>query len=148
MIGARVAPGYFTHLLHYEERDIQLVVLNGAFLLIHPAVQNIRPITYINTPSGSRPAWLLDYEVQNGTVVPQILWSPATISDAQRYGTTPLHMPIFFVQRDGTKGFPLNQAAAGNCSALPNARQPSPVGDRHTTFIRIMVSVSQKPLIV
>ena len=141
MIGTRVAPGYFTHLLHLNERDIQLVAMNGAFYLIHPAVPNAHPITYIN----NRPAWLLDYMVRDvGTVVPQPLWSPASTADAQRYGTTPLHMPIFFVQREGTIGLSLNQAASGNCPTLVNARQPAPVGDQSTTTIRIMVSLFRK----
>ena len=132
-----MAPGYITHLLHFNERDIQLVVSNSAYFLIHPTVQSVHPITYLN----NQPAWLLDYIVRNvGTVVPQRLWSPLSSTDAQRYATVPLHMPIFFVL-NGTVGLPLNQAAAGDCAALLNARQPAPVGDRNTTNIRIMVSI-------
>jgi hypothetical protein len=133
------APGYFTHLLRFDERVFQLDVSNGAFLLLHPAVQNVHPITYI----GNRPAWLLDYLLRDvGTVVPQCLWSPTATSDAQRYGSVPLNMPIFFVHRDRTTlGLPLNQAASGDCSALLNGRLPAPVGCCHTTFIRIMVSI-------
>jgi hypothetical protein len=133
------APGYFTHLLHFNERNVQLVASNGAFLLLYPAVQNVRPITYI----GNRPAWLLDYMLRDvGTVVSQRLWSPAATSDAERYGTVPLNMPIFFVQRDRmTLGLPLNEAASGNCSVLLNASLPAPVGLYHTTFIRILVSI-------
>jgi hypothetical protein len=141
MLGTVQAPRYFTHLLRFDERNFELVVSNGAFLLIHPVVQNVHPITYI----GNRPAWLLDYTLRDvGTVVPQTLWSPPTTADAQRYGTVPLNMPIFFIQRDRTTlGLPLNQAASGNCSALLNARHPAPVGNCHTTFIRIMVSMSR-----
>ncbi len=138
MLGAMQAPGYLTHLLRFDEHKFQLVVSNNVFWLLHPAVRNVHPITYI----GNRPTWLLDYMVRDvGTVVPQSLWTPAATSDAQRYGTVPLNMPIFFVQRDGmTLGLPLNQAAAGDCSALLNARAPAPVGLCHTTVIRIMVS--------
>ncbi|KAI0277836.1 hypothetical protein BGY98DRAFT_1186968 [Russula aff. rugulosa BPL654] len=98
--------------------------------------KNVHPITYI----GNRPAWLLDYIVRDvGTVVPQSLWSPPTTTDAQRYSIASLNMPIFFIQRDRTTlGLPLNQAATGNCSAILNAHQTAPVGDCHTTFIRIM----------
>ena len=136
-----MAPEYITHVLHFNEHDIQLVASNGAFLLIHPAVQNVHPITYINTASGNRPAWLLDYIVRNiGTVVPQRLWTPSNPADAQRYATVPLHMPIFFVM-NGTVGLPLNQATAGDCAALLNARQLAPIGDRSTTTIRITVSI-------
>jgi hypothetical protein len=149
MLRTMQAPKYFAHLLRFDERVFQLVVSNGVILLLHPAVQNVHPITYI----GNRPAWLLDYMLRDlGTVVPQRLWSPADTSDAQRYGTpgtVPLNMPIFFVQRDGTTlGFPLNQAASGDCSALLNGRLAAPVGRGHTTSIRIMVTIFPKSLIL
>ncbi|KAF8494393.1 hypothetical protein F5888DRAFT_1636100 [Russula emetica] len=136
MLVTMQALGYFIHLLRFDERDFQLVVSNRAFLLLHPALQNVRPVTCID----DRLAWHLDYMLRDvGTVVPQRLWSPAAIPDAQRYGTVPLNMPIFLVQSDRTRlGLPLNQAASGDCSALLNARLPAPVGQCHTTFIRIM----------
>jgi hypothetical protein len=139
MLGAMQAPGYFTHLLHFDERNFQLAVSNGAFLLLHPAPQNVRPIAY----TANRPAWLLDYILRDvGTVVPQRLWAPAATSDAQRYGTVPLNMPIFFVQKDRTTfGLPLKDAASGKCSALLDTRHPAPVGTCHTTSIRIMASI-------
>jgi hypothetical protein len=138
MLGTTHAPDYFTRLLRFDERVFQLVDSNGAFLLLHPALQNVRPITCI----GNRLAWLLDYMLRDvGTVVSQRLWSPVSTSDAQRYGTE-LNMPIFFVQRDRTTlGLPLSQAASGDCSALLNARLPAPIGLCHTTFIRILVSI-------
>jgi hypothetical protein len=93
-------------------------------LLLNPAVQSVHPITYI----GNRPASIcpLDYMLEDvgrlGTVVPQRLWSPTTTADAQRYGTVPLIMPIFVIQRHRlTLGLPLNQAALRDCSALLNA---------------------------
>ena len=133
------APGYFTELLRFNERRFQLVVSNGAFLLLHPALQDVRPITFI----GNRLAWLLDHMLRDvGTVVLQRLWTPAATTRAQRYGTASLKMPIFFLQRDGTTlGLPLNQAASGDCSALLNPRLPAPVGFFSTTFIRILVSI-------
>lgn len=140
------APGYLTHLLRFDERNFQLYVSNGAILLLRPAVQNVHPFTSI----GNYPAWLLDYLLRDvGTVVSQRLWTPAATSDAQRYGTVPLNMPIFFVQRDRPAiGLPLNQAASGQFPALLNARHPAPVGTRHTTFIRMMVSIFPKSLIL
>ena len=135
-----MAPRYITRILHFNEHDIQLVASNGAFLLIHPAVQGVHPITYFN----NRPAWLLDYMVRNvGTVVPQRLWTPSSPADAQRYANVPLLMPIFFVL-NGTVGLPLNQAAAGDCAALLNAHLRAPVGDRSTATIRITVSIFPK----
>ena len=138
-LGAEQAPGYFTHLLHFNEHHFQLAVSNDAFLLLHPALQNVHPITYL----GNRPAWLLDYMLRGvGTVVQQRRWSPAATADAQRYGTAPLNMPIFLLQRDRTTlGLPLNQAASGDCTALLDPRLPAPVGQCSTTFIRIMVSI-------
>ena len=132
------APKYFSRLLRFDERFFQLVVSNGAFLLLHPALQDVRPLTFI----GNRLAWLLDYMLRDvGTVVLQCLWTAAT-ADAQRYATAPLKMPIFFLQRDGTTlGLPLNQAASGDCAALLNPRLPAPVGLSNTTFIRILVSI-------
>lgn len=140
MLGITQAPGYFTHLLRFDERNFQLAVSNGAFLLLHPTPWNGRPIAY----TANCPAWFLDYMLREvGTVVPQRLLSPAATSDAQRYGTVPLNMPIFFVQRDRTTiGLPLNDAASGNCSALLDAgHPPAPVGSCHTTLIRIMVNI-------
>ena len=139
MIGAMQAPRYFTQLLRFDEHNIQLAVSSGAFLLLHPVVENVRPITHI----GNSPAWLLDYMLRDvGTVVPQRLWAPTTTSDAQRYGTVPLNMPIFFIQRDRTTlGLPLNQAASGNCSVILDARDKAPVGDCNKIFIHIIVSI-------
>ena len=139
LLGTVQAQGYFSHLLRFDERVFQLVVSDGSFLLLYPALQDVRPITCI----GNRLAWLLDYMLRDvGTVVSQRLWSPAATADAQRYSTVPLHMPIFFVQGDPTTiGLPLNHAASGQCSAILNARLPAPVGSGHTTFLRIMVSI-------
>ncbi len=131
--------------MRVDELTFQLVISNEIFWLLHPAVQDVHPTTYIN----NRPAWLLDYMMRSvGTVVPQRLWTLTSASDAQLYGTTALNMPIFFVQKDGALGLPLNQAAAGNCAALLNARAPAPVGQCHTTTIRILVSLFLMLLIV
>src|SRR6267154_542476 len=92
MLGTTQASAYFTHLLRFNERNIQLVVSNGTFLLLHPVVQGVHPITYL----GNRPSWLLDYLRRDvRTVVSQRLWSPSGTADAQRYSTVPLNMPIF-----------------------------------------------------
>jgi len=146
MLGAAHAPRYFSQLVRVDEHTFQLVISNETFWLLYPAVKDVHPTTYI----GNRHAWLLDYMMRNvGTVVPQRLWTPAATSDAQQYGTVPLNMPIFFVQKDSvTLGLPLDQAAAGNCAALLNARAPAPVGQCSTTTIRILVSFFLMLLIV
>ncbi|KAH9980585.1 hypothetical protein BJV74DRAFT_887741 [Russula compacta] len=106
----------------------------SAFFITNPTVLNSRPSTNID----NRPAWLLDYEVQNGTVIPQRIWSPGTPSDAQRYNNVALNMPIFFIHNDlRTLGLRVAHAAEGDCLGLLNARFTAPVGTCHTTSIRI-----------
>ena len=138
------APSYISRLLQFDERYLQLYITpeSMAFLIIAPLVQHAQHTTYI--PNLNRSAPLLDYIVRDyGTVVPQRIWSPASAGDTQRYCRVP-RWPIFFVSSDcRTLGIPLTQAATGRFPALLNGRVPAPVGDRHTTNIRIKVSVSQ-----
>ena len=142
MLGPREAPSYVTRLLQFEERYLQLYITPDslAFLIIGPPVQHAQHATYIS----NRPAWLLDYKVRDGgTVVPQRIWSPASAGDAQRYCRVP-KWPIFFVSGNGMSlGIPLTQASAGHFPGLLNGRSPAPVGNGHTTNIRVKVSVSQ-----
>lgn len=140
MLGAREAPLYCTRLLRFEEHHLQLYLTPDtmAFFITGPAVQHAPLTTYIF----GRPAWLLDYRVRDGgTVVPQSIWSPSTPGDAQRYCNVS-KMPIFFVFGERMAlGIQLTQAAAGHCSGLLNGHAPAPVGSRHTTYIRVKVSV-------
>ena len=141
----RDAAQYFSRLLHVDERFLQPILSQewpNAFFITNPIVQNAAPAI----PVGDRPAWLLDYVLRNyGTVVPQGIWSPGTPSDAQRYNNVSLNMPIFFVNNDrSTLGLRLVNAAAGDCMALLNARSTAPVGNCHTTSIRVKVSVSTR----
>ena len=142
MLGPREAPSYVTRLLQFEERYLQLYITpeSLAFLVIGPEVQHAQHTTYIS----NRRAWLLDYKVRDGgTVVPQRIWSPAAAGDAQRYCRVP-KWPIFFVSGDGRNlGIPLTQALAGHIPGLLNGCSPAPVGNCHTTNIRVKVSVSQ-----
>lgn len=143
MLDPTEAPSYFTRLLQYEERYLQLYITPDslAFLIIGPPVQHAQHATYIS----NRPAWLLDYKVRDcGTVVPQRIWSPASAGDAQRYCRVP-KWPIFFVSGNGmTLGIPLTQVSvAGHFPGLLNGHLPAPVGNGHTTYIRVKVSVSQ-----
>ncbi|KAH9975917.1 hypothetical protein BGW80DRAFT_1168543 [Lactifluus volemus] len=72
-----------------------------------------------------------------GTVVPQQLWSPQGQGDWRRYvEQAQLHLPVFFVNVDGSLGVPIAYAAVGQMS-LRNAHEPPPLGDRTTTKIRI-----------
>jgi hypothetical protein len=147
MSGALGAAQYFTRLLQFDERRLQLIFPRGpgAFFIIGPTVQNAQPI-YI----AGRPAWLLEYILRNyGTVVPQRIWAPANAADARRFCNVLLNMPIFFVRDDGRAlGLKLVEAALGNCAGLRNAHAPAPIGDCHTTSIRLNVSVSQSLIVV
>ena len=141
----RDAAQYFTRLLHMDERFLQprfLPEWPNAFFITNLVVQNVVPTILID----NHPAWLLDYVLQNnGTVVPQRIWSPGTPSDALRYNNVSLNMPIFFVNHDRkTLGLRLVNAAAGDCMSLLNARATAPVGNCHTTSIRIKVGVSTR----
>ncbi|KAI9440514.1 hypothetical protein H4582DRAFT_1811442 [Lactarius indigo] len=92
--------------------------------------------------SNGRCAWLLDYDItsrRGGTVVPQQLWSSQGQGDWRRYvEQAQLHIPVFFVNADGSLGVPVSHAAAGQMS-LRLANEPAPLGDRTTTKIRISV---------
>jgi hypothetical protein len=85
-------------------------------------------------------AWLLDYAIENGgSVVPQQLWAPQGQGDWRRYvEQAVLHLPVFFVNTDGSLGVPVSYAAAGQMS-LQNAKEPPPLGEKTTTKIRISV---------
>ncbi|KAI9511236.1 hypothetical protein F5148DRAFT_1281043 [Russula earlei] len=136
--GAQDAAEYFTRLLRIDEHFCHLSFAHNGpetFFVTWPTVPSAHPSVLI----ANRPAWLLDYLVRNyGTVVPQGIWSPANPADAQRYNNVPLNMPIFFVHNDRRSlGLPVTSANAGNCMGLLNAHATAPVGECHTTYIRI-----------
>ena len=79
--------------------------------------------------------------VRTGTVVPQKLWTPQTVTDRRQHvEEAPLQMPIFFQHTDGRLGIPLDVAISGRCHSLLNAQHVAPVGPPTTTYIRILVS--------
>ena len=133
MFGTTETPEYFTRLLGFDERYLQLIVSSVSF--------------FIHTQSSSsifnRPAEILDYKLQDyGSVVPQSTWTPATPGGALRRNAS-LKMPIFFVHSCKTLGIGLTQAAAGICTGLLDARALAPIGYAHTIFIRVKVSSFQ-----
>lgn len=143
-LGPRETHIYFTRLLQSTGRYIQLHMStsDNVFFIIHPALQHAEPSAFI----AERPAWLLDYKMRNnGTVVPQSIWTPG---DVQRYAKVS-RMPIFFVLCDRmTPGLQLVQAAAGHGMRLRDAHAPAPVGSAYTTCILLKVTVSQFFLIM
>jgi hypothetical protein len=79
--------------------------------------------------------------VDRGTVVPQTLWAPHTITDKRNHvEDAVLQLPIFFQRTDGHLGLTLEAAAAGRCHGLVGAQDLAPLGNKSTTHIRIVVS--------
>jgi hypothetical protein len=76
--------------------------------------------------------------VAKGTVVPQTLWAPHTITDKMQHVTdAELQMPIYFEGLDGTLGLSLEAAASGRCHGLVDAQAFAPLGLKATTNIRM-----------
>jgi hypothetical protein len=93
-------------------------------------------------PIPGRSTWVLDRGfVAKGTVVPQTLWAPHTITDKRQHVTdAELQMPIYFEGLDGTLGLSLEAAASGRCHGLVDAQEFAPLGFKATTHFRIGVS--------
>jgi hypothetical protein len=92
-----------------------------------------------------QPTPLLDYSLSSihGTVVPQRRWAPADEVDLRRHveGAS-LELPIFFVNRNGSIGFPLVDILRGCDRDLRNANDFTSLAGHSTTHIRINVSLS------
>ena len=79
--------------------------------------------------------------VRSGTVVPQTLWIPHTVTDRRQHvEEAPLQMPIFFQHTDGRLGLSLDAAFGGRCHSLLNAQHFAPLVPQTGTSIRIHVS--------
>ena len=143
--GALGASPYLTRLLQFDESLLQLhFTPETEAFIINPAFQHAQPSTY----NRNRPAWPVDYKVREqrgyGSVVPQSNLGSGTPDDAQHYNNVSLKMPIFFIHSDRkTLGLPLIRAEVGDYAGLLNAHAPAPVGNSHTIFIPVKVSVSQ-----
>ena len=87
-------------------------------------------------------SWVLDRSVQNiGTVIPQVLWIPHTVTDRRQHvQDAELQRPIFFLHTDGRLGLTLEAAVSGRCNTLLNSGCSAPLGPQTTTHIRIGVS--------
>lgn len=106
----------------------------GAFFFVPSVPQHIS----VQFPAQSR--WVLDRGVvDRGTVVPQTLWAPHTITDKRNHvEDAVLQLPIFFQRTDGHLGLTLEAAAAGRCHGLVGAQDLAPLGNKSTTHIRIV----------
>jgi hypothetical protein len=88
-----------------------------------------------------QPYWILDRSiVPYGTVVPQTLWLPHSVTDRRQHvEEAGLQMPIFFEYSNGGLGLSLDLAAAGQFDGVLNAHQFAPLGNKASTHIRIAV---------
>ncbi|KAH9172482.1 hypothetical protein EDB89DRAFT_2242924 [Lactarius sanguifluus] len=87
-----------------------------------------------------QPMPLLDYSSRatQGTVLPQQRWTPADEVDVRRHVEgADLQLPIYFINRNGSIGFPLPDILRGCDRDLHNANGFAPLGGRTTTHIRI-----------
>jgi hypothetical protein len=85
---------------------------------------------------------LLDYDARNleGTVVPQVLWSPRSLGATNKYVLdATLQFPIFFVRQDRTVGVSLHEAVEGPRGDLLGAQSYAPLGGQSTLHVRIQV---------
>ena len=79
----------------------------------------------------------------DGTVVPQRRWRPADEVDVRRHvESADLELPIFFINRNGSIGFPLLHILQGCDRDLRNANAFASLAGKTTTHIRINVGLS------
>jgi hypothetical protein len=136
MFGPKVAESYHASLLGRDPQHIQwytiLPEFPGIFFATPPPVME-----------SDQQGLVIDYVIKDtGLVIPQQIWAPRKMADAQRYvHNEQLRSPIFFVHRDGRSlGLPLMDASGGNCMSLRGANQPAGLSPSTHAQIRINVS--------
>ena len=139
--GPRQAGNYFACLLRRDlERDLIAFTPNPpgkeSALFVVPPIPR-----HATSPSLSQSSWVLDRTVvAKGTVVPQALWDPDTVTkEGQPAEEAELQMPIFFESTDGRLGISLEDATAGQYDSLLDAQAFVPLGSVPSTLIRILV---------
>jgi len=140
--GPRQAGKYFACLLgRVLERDLIAFTPNppgkeSALFVVPPIPRHTA------SPSLNQSNWVLDRTVvAKGTVVPQALWDPDTVTKEGRSAEeAELQMPIFFECTDGRLGIPLEDVTAGQYDSLLDAQAFAPLGSVPSTLIRILVS--------
>ncbi|KAH9050275.1 hypothetical protein EDB84DRAFT_1259484 [Lactarius hengduanensis] len=107
----------------------------GCFFFLHSVPSHI-PVQHSGPPS----CWLLDRGITDrGTVVPQKMWSPHSVPDRIRHVVAAqLQMPVFFEGEGGDLGIPLAPSTNGRCHNLRDASYPAPLGQKSSTYIRIV----------
>lgn len=140
---SRNAEQYLVVLFKVDARSIvALRDQSGAFYVFNPPSHYSPPHRQIR----GQDAWVLDYAVRSGgSVVPQQLWFPQGQGDRRRYvELAQLHMPVFFVNSDGSLGVPVMNAAVGQMQ-LHGEHLPPQLIDRTTIKIRICVCTRSLP---
>ncbi|KAF8261608.1 hypothetical protein EI94DRAFT_782792 [Lactarius quietus] len=115
---------------------IRVVAHNGAWYLPH----NVNSVQGTSPGVPFQTTLLLDYNTRStrGTVVPQQRWTPADEVDVRRHveGAV-LLLPVFFVNRNGSIGFPLSDILRGCDRELRNPNDFALLGGTANTNIRI-----------
>ena len=76
------------------------------------------------------------------------MWSPHNaFARWESVENAELQMPIFFEGQDGRLGISLEATIDGRCHDLRDAEQFAPLGNRPTTYIRILVSIISRGVI-
>jgi hypothetical protein len=92
------------------------------------------------------PVLVIDWGVDiiaRGPVISQTLWRPFTQeSFRQNVLEAPLEMPIFFVQRNGSLGFTVEQGLSGNLSTFHGLNEVARLGGQTSKHFRIVVRTS------
>jgi hypothetical protein len=139
---SRPAEQYFLSLLKSSSipphTTLSYTSRGGYFFFVN-SVPSYIPAPFPNSPS----RWLLDRGIMDGgTVVPQTMWSPYSVSDRRQHVEMgKLQMPVFFEGEDGALGFSLAASVDGQCH-FRHADDPAPLSQKTTTHIRIIVSTA------
>ncbi len=71
------------------------------------------------------------------------MWLPhAFVDRRQHVEEAKLQLPIFFEDINGRLGLGLGASIDDRCHALRDANEPAPLGQKTTTHIRIVVSLT------
>jgi hypothetical protein len=147
--------GFIAHTFHPADTNQYLaLLLRTPDFLRHYEIRHWQGVWYFRyrahplqpplTGAPMQQEWLpLDFSTgtTRGTVVPQRRWTPADEVDVRRHvETAVLQFPIFFVNRNGTIGFRLQDILQGRDHDLNNAHTEALLGGKTTTHIRINVS--------
>ncbi|KAH8976994.1 hypothetical protein EDB86DRAFT_3011951 [Lactarius hatsudake] len=140
----QVAEIYLAYLFKVGPKRVQAFGIHnwpGVFFVADPPMNHCR----LRQIGNGRYAWLLDYVIRpGGSVIPQQVWSPQGQEgwDQERWCRTveqseaQLHVPVFFVNADGSLGVQASQAAVGNMS-LRDPDEPVPLSNGAHINIRI-----------